>query len=195
LLEEKLEGQEDEEVTENLGVLKMEVGRISGVLESFRDFASIERLNRKATDLPQLVRQTVDLVRPKAEQQGVRISLNLHGDSLPALSADATRLEQVLLNLVVNALEAMQHGGKLTVSMRCDAEQATIEVADTGRGIPESVRSRIFDPYLTTKSAGSGLGLALSDKIIRQHGGDIDFQTSSAGSVFRISLPLEASDE
>jgi two-component system nitrogen regulation sensor histidine kinase GlnL len=191
LLEERLEDHDDEEVAENLGVLKTEVTRVSGVLESFRDFASLDRLNRKTTDLPQLARQTVELVRPKAEQQRVSITLDLPKVPFPPLLADAARLEQVLLNLVVNALEGMPDGGKLTISLCCEGKEAKLNVADTGPGILESIRSRVFDPYFTTKSAGSGLGLAVCDKIVRQHGGDIDFETSATGTVFRISLPLE----
>lgn len=194
LLEERLEGQADVEVAETLGVLKTEVTRISGVLESFRDFASIEQLNRAETDVQQSVKRTVDLIRPQAEGQGVTVTLDISTAALPLVSVDAARLEQVLLNLAMNGLEAMSDGGRLAIAVGCDEDKVTITVSDTGRGIPQHVRSRIFDPYFTTKSDGSGMGLAVCDKIIRQHGGTIDCETSSGGTVFRIVLPL-GSDE
>jgi two-component system nitrogen regulation sensor histidine kinase GlnL len=192
LLEERLGDRADNEAAESLGVLKTEVTRISGVLESFRDFASVERLNRTDADLPELVRQTVDLIRPQAEGQGVRLTLKLPKEELPSLAADEARLEQVLLNLVMNALEEMESGGELTLSLRRNDDRLQIDVADTGRGIPERIQSRVFDPYFTTKTTGSGMGLAFCDKIIRQHGGQIDFETSSAGTTFRVVLFLDS---
>lgn len=94
----------------------------------------------------------------------------------------------------MNALEAMPDGGRLAIAVGCDEDHVTIALSDTGRGIPPHVRSRIFDPYFTTKSDGSGMGLAVSDKIIRQHGGTIDCETNSGGTVFRIVIPV-ANDE
>ncbi len=115
LLEERLEGQADDETAETLSVLKTEVTRIAGVLESFRDYASIDRLNRANIDIPALVRQTVELIRPKAEQQGVQVELRIPETKVPPVPADATRLEQVFLNLVMNALDEMRAGGKLSL--------------------------------------------------------------------------------
>jgi two-component system nitrogen regulation sensor histidine kinase GlnL len=104
------------------------------------------------------------------------------------------RLEQVLLNLLVNALEAMPDGGRLalTVSLSPAQQPEWVEllVADTGPGIPDNLRERIFDPYFTTKREGTGMGLALCEKIIRQHDGTLDFQASEGGTVFRIRLPV-----
>jgi two-component system nitrogen regulation sensor histidine kinase GlnL len=103
-------------------------------------------------------------------------------------------LEQVLLNLLVNAMEAMPDGGilEIRVSLAAAASPPSIriEIADTGPGVPEALRSRIFDPYFTTKSEGTGMGLALCDKIIRQHDGLLDFQCTEHGSVFGITLPI-----
>ncbi len=191
LLEERLEGKADDETAETLGVLKTEVTRIAGVLESFRDYASIARLNQAETDIPALVRQTVELIRPKAQQQGVQVVVSVRDVGLPSISADATRLEQTLLNLVLNALDEMPEGGTLSLLVAAKDERITVEVSDTGRGIPDNVRARIFDPYFTTKSDGSGMGLAVCDKIIRQHGGQIDVDTGSSGTIFRISLPVD----
>lgn len=190
LLEEKLAGQADDEVAETLRVLKTEVTRISGVLESFRDFASIEQLNRGETDIEHMVQRTAGLIRPQAEGQAVTVALDRSTNEIPRVSADAPRLEQVLLNLAMNALEAMPDGGRLAIAIGRGEDHVTIAVSDTGRGIPPHVRSRIFDPYFTTKSDGSGMGLAVCDKIIRQHGGIISCETCSDGTEFRITIPL-----
>ncbi len=192
LLEERLEGQADDEVAENLNVLKTEVTRIAGVLESFRDYASFDKLNRVETDIVGLVRQTVELVRPQAQRQAVQIRTELPERGIPTLLADSSRLEQVVLNLVLNALDEMRDGGTLSLSVtQHENQQVVVAVGDTGHGIPENIRSRIFDPYFTTKSDGSGMGLAFCDKIIRQHGGQIDVHTGSSGTVFNISLPVD----
>ena len=190
LLEEGLEGEASEEVTQILGVLKTEVTRIAGVLESFRDYASIENLNASATDIGQLIQQTVDLIRPKAEQQHVAIRIELPASPLPPAWADAVRFEQVLLNLVINALEEMREGGTLSLSARAEHGRILVQVSDTGPGIPPIAQGRIFNPYFTTKSDGTGMGLAYCDKIIRLHQGEIDFETGRAGTTFYIFIPV-----
>jgi signal transduction histidine kinase len=190
LLEERLEQIKDGETADILGVLKTEIIRTIGVLESFRDYASIEKLDLTATDIAALIKQTLDLIRPKAQQQGVQIVAHIPDGSPPLISVDATRMEQVLLNLAMNALDEMQEGGTLTLSVTGSDGQITLEVADTGRGIPDNVRARVFDPYFTTKNEGTGMGLAVCDKIVRQHGGQIDVTSAASGAIFRISLPV-----
>jgi two-component system nitrogen regulation sensor histidine kinase GlnL len=192
LLEERLNGNADEEIAETLGIIKTEVTRIVGVLQSFRDYASIDKLSRAPTDVVSLVQQTMELVRPQANQQQVRMDIEWNS-STPRISADASRLGQVLLNLVLNALDEMPHGGKLGLRVDCSNHDIHIDVEDTGRGIPDNVRARIFDPYFTTKNHGSGMGLAFCDKIVREHGGQIDVMTGRSGTVFRVVLPIHQS--
>jgi two-component system nitrogen regulation sensor histidine kinase GlnL len=191
LLEEHFGGDADREVAENLAVLKTEVTRIGGVLESFRDFASTQKLNRSDASLFETVEQTVRLIRPQAERQNVRVMVERPADSSPRASVDVSKLEQVLLNVILNGMEAMPEGGELTIRLGKAVEMAHIEIADTGPGIPENIGDQVFDPYFTTKGEGSGMGLAICDKIIRQHGGQIDFDSSPEGTVFRISIPME----
>ncbi len=192
LLEESLEERGDRELVENLGVVKTEVARILMVLETFRDFAAMDRLHRTETDVPRIVQQTVELLRPQAARQRVQIETRLPPTPWPLVSADASRLQQVFVNLAMNALEAMPDGGRLVLTVEYHEGAVWVDVADTGPGIPETVRSRIFDPYFTTKKNGSGMGLAVSDKIVRQHGGQIDLQTGSQGTTFRVVLPTES---
>ena len=107
---------------------------------------------------------------------------------------DTVQLEQVLLNLELNGLAAMPEGGRLSIRLTENEEGVQIEVADTGQGVPATVQSRIFDPYFTTRPHGTGMGLPVSEKIVRQHGGNIDFTSNSTGTVFSISLPWEAAE-
>ena len=93
----------------------------------------------------------------------------------------------------MNAMEEMRDGGELSFVVAARDGRIVVEVSDTGRGIPDNVRARIFDPYFTTKSNGSGMGLAVCDKVIQQHNGQIAFQSSTQGTVFQISLPVKSS--
>ena len=189
LLEEGLACGMDESLLEHLNVIKTEVTRISGVLESFRDYASLEQLNSAPLDVAELLQQTVDLIRPQAEQQGVAILWDPERPASPHVMGDTVRLEQVLLNLTLNALEAMRQGGELLFGVQYVDDQVILRVSDTGSGIPDNIRAYVLDPYFTTKNSGSGMGLAFCDKIVRQHGGQLSFDTSPKGTVFHLALP------
>lgn len=192
LLEEQLEeGGTSDEVRNMLAVITTEVSRIGGVLEGFRDFASNDRLNIGPVNLHELVRQQIQLVTPTAEQQGVHIHLQVDDDLKTDVSADRVRLEQVLLNLLVNGMEAMPGGGRLTIRVAEESDVVRIEVTDTGRGIPAELHDKVFDAYFTTKGSGTGLGLALCDKIMRQHEGGLEFQSSTNGTTFQMTLPVK----
>lgn len=202
LLEEEIASSATtDEAQEMLSVIRTEVARIGGVLENFRDFASLGRLNLATVDLAGLIDRQVRLIGPQTNLQKIDIRVELPDEPLPSLQGDRVRLEQVLLNLLVNAMEAMPEGGTLTVRVETsranDADTLRVEVLDTGPGITDAVRSRIFDPYFTTKNDGTGMGLALCDKIIRQHNGRIEIGSSQNGAVFEIILPTtdERSDE
>jgi signal transduction histidine kinase len=199
LLEEQLENPGDEdEIHQMLHVIKTEVTRVGSVLEGFRDFASVGRLHRERVDIHELIDQQARLIRPRALQLGVELGVMPSETTLHSLFVDRVRIEQVLLNLLINALQAMPDGGTLTVrsaaTMFSGKEGIRVRVIDTGTGVPESARSHLFDPYFTTKSDGIGMGLALSDKIVRQHGGRLDFSTSDKGTTFEMLLPIDASD-
>lgn len=191
LLEEQLTSKDTpDDVKSMLEVIGAEVKRIGSVLEAFRDFASIDQLNLATLDLKALVAQQIALMNPRAEQQKVQIQFDGPSQDF-IVEADRTRLEQVILNLIVNAIEAMPDGGDLTVRLFEDEDSACIEVADTGCGIPANLRDKILDPYFTTKTGGTGLGLAFCDKILRQHVGSLDFETSSKGTNFHLCLPKQ----
>ena len=195
LLEEELAGPDTTDtVHEMLGVIKTEVMRVGAVLEGFRDFASLSRLNTAPIDLANIIDRQVKLIAPQAENHAITVTVDLPQECLPQVNADRVRLEQVLLNLLVNSMDAMPNGGDLTIRAVCDdtphADFVRVQVIDTGGGIPESIRERIFDAYFTTKSEGTGMGLALSDKIIRQHHGSLECHNITDGTVFEIKLPI-----
>ncbi len=178
-------------IQEMLEVLHTETRRIAGVLEGFRDFASVAELHRSPVDLGVLIEKLVRLIEPQAKQNRIRVVVERSDGQLPCLRLDRSRIEQVLLNLALNAMEAMPEGGTLTIRLRDVADAVEIDVADTGRGIPQDLRDKVFDPYFTTRPTGTGMGLALSEKFVRQHNGTIEFQTGVAGTVFTIALPKD----
>jgi len=191
LLEEEIDsGQTSPETQQMLSVIKTEVARIGGVLEGFRDFASINRLNLGPVDLVDLVNRQIELFRPTADRKQIALEVDLPEAELPDVVADKVRLEQVLLNLLLNALEAMPDGGPLIVRALRSGDMVVVEVEDSGVGIPVEMRDKVFDAYFTTKGTGTGLGLAMCDKIMRQHDGSLSFRSSTNGTTFEMKLPM-----
>jgi signal transduction histidine kinase len=133
------------------------------------------------------------LTRQKLHQQNVKLVRKFDG-GLPKVRADCVQIEQACLNLILNAGDAMPHGGKLTVSSSLQHEPSTTIVlafADTGTGMPAEKQKQIFEPFLTTKSHGTGLGLAIVQKIVEAHHGKIEVKSApKKGTTFRILLPV-----
>jgi two-component system, NtrC family, sensor histidine kinase HydH len=178
-------------VEELLGVVKTEILRLNGVLESFRDFASLQRLNLQPADPSLLLHDLARLIRPQADQQHVEVVLRHAAEGSPRVPLDIEKFKQAVLNLMINALEAMAEGGKLVVEMTTQDGELHVAVSDTGPGIPPEIHPSLFKPYFSTKTRGTGMGLALTEKLVGQHGGRIDFRTSPRGTTFRIAIPLE----
>lgn len=197
LLQERLDQDgAHSEVHEMLEVLSTEVQRISEVLDSFRNYTSVRQLGRTPVMIGRLVEKLVRLLRPQAEAQNISLVIELPEQSHGRVLADSAQLEQVLLNLALNSMAAMPDGGTLTFCVEGQNDAVRISVTDTGQGIPADIQLQVFDPYFTTRNDGTGMGLALCDKIIRQHGGSIDFRSPSnvhsrSGTEFTVSLPME----
>jgi signal transduction histidine kinase len=190
LLDERLAEQPlSSEAAEMLGVIKTEVTRLNGVLDSFRDFAAMRGVAVQPTQIADLVAKAVRLVRPQAERQRVAVRVSLPETALEPVPVDPRKFEQMLLNLIINGLEAMPGGGELTIGVMRRNGQLCVEVSDTGHGIPPAVQSRVFDAYFTTKSDGAGMGLAWCEKIVQMHHGHIDFSTGPAGTKFTVTMP------
>lgn len=179
------------ETRETLDVLRTEVNRIINVLESFRNYASIDKLNASRVDVKLLLEHQLKLIQPQATASGIEVVRNIQLD-LDAVQADCSKLEQVILNLLINAIEAMPHGGTITVAAETQDQRMVISVEDSGGGIPEDLRERIFDPYFTTKGNGTGMGLAFCEKVVRQHGGELNLVNWKDGAKFEVSLPMQS---
>lgn len=191
LLAENLGDETDPNIRENLDVLGVEVPRIAGVLEAFRNYATADALNLRVQNVSDLISHAVKLVAPQAAAKSVRI---IFANLKPVLlNVDGDRIQQVLLNLLLNGLDAMSHPGAIEIRLETpDAgSMARIVVVDQGSGIASAVASNIFDPYFTTKPEGTGMGLAVCRKIARLHGGDLQFETGSSGTEFSLALPLQ----
>jgi two-component system sensor histidine kinase HydH len=182
------DGSEDKEMA---GVMIEEVDRLSRVISELLEFARPTKLNMKPSDINELLKHSTRLVEQEAAANKIGIQLNLASDSVEA-DADADRMTQCFLNLFLNALQAMESGGQLTVSSSTVVNgKVAIDIKDNGSGISAKDLSKIFDPYFTTKPKGTGLGLAIVHKIIEAHGGQIRVRsTIGQGTVFSIVLPL-----
>jgi two-component system NtrC family sensor kinase len=153
-------------------------------------------MNLSLSDLNGVIARTIRLAEHKAEISGVLLQVDLDRN-LPPLQCDSAQIEQVALALVINAIDAMPHGGNLWVSTRVlpGNEQIELQVRDDGVGIPPEILPHIFDPFTTTKEVGKGvgLGLAVSKGIVERHGGHIEVVSElGVGTTFRIILPLRA---
>ncbi|HEY6274268.1 MAG TPA: ATP-binding protein, partial [Terriglobales bacterium] len=158
------------------------------VVRTFLDFTRPVELHPVDTDLEALVEEVFRTAEPEASRYHVKLVLQRNGGTTARIDRDLMR--QALLNLVLNGCQAMPSGGELRISSRCVARQVEIEVADQGVGIPPEGRSRIFSLYYTTKPAGTGVGLAMSYRIVQLHNGSIDFSSEvDRGTTFRLTLP------
>lgn len=173
---------------EDLGVIEQEIRRLERSLQTFLDFARPPRLERSRCDLVPLVERTLSLIRGRAGKQGVQLAF-AHGDQPVTLDADCEHLHQVLVNLCLNSLDAMPHGGTLTIDLRRLSDQVEIQVRDTGPGVAADLMPRLFQPFVSSKETGLGLGLVVSRRIIEDHGGTLEASNlAEGGACFTIRL-------
>jgi PAS domain S-box-containing protein len=164
--------------------------RIQHIVKDLRDFARLDESDLHEVNVNAGIESTVNIIRGQAKKQNVELELNLA--SLPAITCYPAKINQVILNLVANAIDACTAGGKVSINTRANGQTIEIEVADNGTGIEPAVAAKIFDPFFTTKpqGKGTGLGLSISYGIVREHGGTIDFESlPGKGTRFRVCLP------
>jgi PAS domain S-box-containing protein len=179
---------QDDFLRGNLADLKLEIDRLGALLNDFRSLARKPRLHVAPVDLGALVDEALKTLSSEAESSGVEVAKEVPAD-LPVLIADSERLKQVFLNLFKNAIEAMPSGGKLTVSALIQERYIIVNIADTGSGIPEGID--IFQPFMTTKEHGTGVGMAVVRELLSAHGGTISYRSRQGeGTIFEIKLPL-----
>ena len=173
-------------------VMVQEVDRLNRVITELLEFSRPTDLKRQASDIGQLISRSIQLVQQDAANKRIDIKVNT-ADDICSAWIDPDRLTQCLLNLYLNAIQAMEDGGTLTVTCKPgEAGNFIIVVSDTGSGIPGDQLDKVFDPYYTTKSKGTGLGLAIVQKIVEAHGGDTTVRsTSDEGTSFSINIPCK----
>ncbi len=179
----------DDPKLEFADILIKEVDRLNKVLEDFLRFARPEPVELGRFFPSTVVREVLELTRQQANRNHVEVQAELDDDiEIPGLGE---QIKQALLNLVLNALQAMPEGGMLNVSCKVKAQELWINVSDNGPGIPPEIRERIFNPFVTTRESGTGLGLAITQRIVQSHGGHISLCNSpDQGACFSICLPI-----
>jgi PAS domain S-box-containing protein len=191
-LKESLPTEQDAGAQQAVQVLDKEIDRLDAVVKRFLDFTRPVELKLEATDLAELLREVMRVAHPQLLKAGVEVE-ELLGNGIPEVWADRDLLKQAVLNLVLNAAEAMTSGGELRVELGRRGEMAEISVSDTGKGIPTENQQKIFQLFFTTRPGGSGIGLATTFRIVQLHNGSIDFRSEAGrGTTFRIELPLAA---
>ena len=170
--------------------MRSQVLRIRQVLQEYLRFARMPKSERAAVSLPAFLEKKLNFVQPLLDQKHVDLSRTLD-PNLPPVQVDAEQLWEAILNLISNAVDAMPDGGSLTVSAQRHGAEALLSISDNGRGMTEEEVRLLFVPFFTTKSDGTGLGLAYTQRVVNEHGGKINCATARGkGSTFSIQLPL-----
>lgn len=173
-----------------VGVAKGEIARLDYILTQFLQAIRPTEPKLKPDSLNDVVTATLDLLGPELENRGIQTELNLL-KQLPKSPIDAGQIKQVLVNLIKNAMQAMTRGGTLLLQTGRSKEGVWVSVGDNGMGIPSDKVNKIFEPFFTTKEKGTGLGLMIVQRIVREHGGRIELESHlGEGTTFRVWLPL-----
>lgn len=175
-----------------LSTVQRETGRLREILDDFLRYAGRVELEKRPVDVQQMFEELVDFFAPQAQLQRVQLRVRPVPDGPLVVPLDDRLIKQAILNLMINALQAMpEQGGEIILSARRDGNRAVLEVTDTGVGIPPDALQQIFDAYYSTKKGGTGLGLAITKRVAEEHGGKVIARSEvGKGSVFAIEVPL-----
>jgi PAS domain S-box-containing protein len=191
-LKESLPAERDSASQQAVQVLDKEIDRLDAVVKRFLDFTRPMDIRLEPTQLAELLREVLEVARPQLQKSNIQLAQLLPID-VPEVYVDRALLKQAVLNLVLNAAEAMPIGGQLRLVLSRRGEMAEISVGDTGKGIAPENRQKIFQLFFTTRPGGSGIGLASTFRIVQLLNGSIDFTSEvGRGTTFRIELPLAA---
>jgi PAS domain S-box-containing protein len=191
-LKESLPPEPDSGSQQAVQVLDKEIDRLDAVVKRFLDFTRPMDVRLEATQLADILKEVIEIAKPQLQKSKI-LTAQLLPIDVPEVYVDRALLKQAVLNLVLNAVEAMPSGGQLRLMLSRRGEMAEITVGDTGKGIPVENRQKIFQLFFTTRPGGSGIGLASTFRIVQLHNGSIDFTTEvGRGTTFRIELPLAA---
>jgi two-component system sensor histidine kinase HydH len=177
-------------------IMVQEVERLNRVIGQLLEFARPMEMKRQWTSIQEVIRHTLRMIEGQAKAKNVAIRTDLP-QHIGNISIDSDKITQVLLNLYLNGMEAMEEGGALTIAvLPYESRMVRIDVSDTGKGIDENDLARIFDPYFTTRSSGTGIGLAIVHKIIESHDGELRVTSEPGkGTTVSIFLPVGPASE
>jgi len=187
----KMEIKQKTKVLKSIETLQSESRRLNRIIQQFLTLARPSKLELNLIKLNKIVEDVLELVHQQAQERGVLIVSELD-PSIGAIYGDEDQLKQVFLNLILNAFAATDAGGRVEISTNSELDRVVVQIKDTGRGIPENIRNKIFDLYFTTKTDGGGVGLAVCQNIIKAHDGRIEFESAEReGTKFTILLPIK----
>ena len=188
--DETATGEIGRKLEQYVGVAKGEINRLDYIVTQFLHALRPTPPQLKPASMNQVVQKTIELLQPELENRGLEITTRL-ARQLPEAPIDSQQMQQVLVNLVKNAMQAVTKRGSISIQTGETSESVWVSVTDTGGGIPQEQINRIFEPFYTTKKKGSGLGLMIVQRIVRAHGGRIELESQvGRGTTFRIWLPL-----
>ena len=173
-----------------LDIIRGAVERLKVVIEELLNFARVPQIEKTPGDLKEICEQTLKLMERQLQHLNIKAARS-YAEGLPRIRVDTNRLQQVIMNFVLNAADAMPGGGEIRLNVALRDDRVICSVSDTGQGVAPENRDRVFEPTFTTKRGGTGLGLAICKRIIEEHGGEIGFETGPAGTTFWFALPME----
>jgi len=192
LLEEAIAaGPAEPKAAKYLRVVQSEIQRLQGIVDKYVSFARPRSIERTAVSLEQIVERILALIEPECRKRRITVLREGFSATPPRYLLDEGQIQQAILNLVINAVQAMEKGGTLTCRLGRAGSFATVEVIDTGPGIPPEVQERMFDLFYTTRQGGTGLGLYITQRIISDHKGYIEVESGPTGATFRVALPAQ----
>mgnify|MGYP005834032917 CR=1 FL=1 len=173
---------------EDIKVVLSASEQMDDLLTRFLRFARSDEFNLSDVYINSLIKHVIKLTEFQLKDRSINLSLEL--SKLPPIKADRAMIQQALLNVVLNAIEAMPEGGTLTISSKMENGSAVVSIRDTGSGIPDDIKDKVFDPFFTTKADGTGLGLSIVYNIANLHNGEISFETNREGTTFTLRIPV-----
>ncbi len=175
----------------SLSIIRKEIQRLNRLLTNLLDFARPRNPAFRTVDAARLIDSIISLAEHSAQQKGVTLRKDVAG-AAPPFQGDPEQLKQVLLNLTINAIQAMHDPGEVVLAARRKDATVLMSVRDEGPGIPEDEIDKIFNPFFTTKDTGTGLGLSVVHQIVTQHGGTVSvLRNPGRGMTFELAIPLE----
>ncbi|GJQ60126.1 MAG: hypothetical protein SCALA701_29270 [Candidatus Scalindua sp.] len=193
LLEREMKKKEfnhEEELSSVVRVVKEEINRLSRLTKDCQEFSKTGHLKRTSEDVCEIMKELYTLINPHTVVNGINVHMSML-KKRQLILLDKDRLKQALLNILINAVEAMPGGGDLYLKVSKKERYMVVYIKNTGPGISKDLETKVFNLFYTTKSGGTGVGLAITQNIIQSHGGNIRFKNVSDGVEFIIELPLD----